>query len=287
MTAAVEVREGYAPVTGGRVWYRIVGGRGAIPIVTVHGGPGGIHDYLAPLEALADERPVVLYDQLGAGKSEALDDVSLWTNERMIDELGRLLDALELGRVHLLGHSWGTIIAAEYAIRSPDRLASLVLSNPCLSVPRFAAGNLVLRAALPAQVRAVLDRHEAAGTTDSAEYEAASMEFYRRHMCRLDPWPETMLRLFAELNYTMYERMWGPNEFTVTGTHKDYDATDHLGELAVPTLFLCGRHDEARPEDTSWYHRLVPGAEGSVASDVTGRASGLEVVLVRWPVRAR
>ena len=92
MTAAVEVREGYVPVTGGRVWYRIVGGGGPIPLVTVHGGPGGIHDYLAPLEALADERPVVLYDQLGAGKSDALDDVSLWTNERMIDELGRLLD---------------------------------------------------------------------------------------------------------------------------------------------------------------------------------------------------
>ena len=261
MTAAVEVREGYVPVTGGRVWYRIVGGGGAIPLVTVHGGPGGIHDYLAPLEALADERPVVFYDQLGAGKSDALDDASLWTNERMIDELGRLLDALELGRVHLLGHSWGTIIAAEYAIRSPDRLASLVLSNPCLSVPRFAAGNLVLRAGLPVAVRAVLDRHEAAGTTDSAEYEAACMEFYRRHMCRLDPWPETMMRLFAELNYPMYERMWGPNEFTVTGTHKDYDATEHLAELAVPTLILCGRHDEARPEDTSWYQRLVPGAE--------------------------
>jgi proline iminopeptidase len=141
MTAAVEVREGYAPVTGGRVWYRVVGGGGAIPLVTVHGGPGGIHDYLEPLEALANERPVVLYDQLGAGKSDALDDVTLWTNERMIDELGRVLDALELDWVHLLGHSWGTIIAAEYALRSPDRLASLVLSDPCLSVPRFAAGS--------------------------------------------------------------------------------------------------------------------------------------------------
>ena len=261
MTAAVEVREGYAPVTGGRVWYRVVGRGGAIPLVTVHGGPGGIHDYLEPLEALANERPVVLYDQLGAGKSDALDDVTLWTNERMIDELGRLLDALELEWIHLLGHSWGTIIAAEYALRSPDRLSSLVLSDPCLSVPRFAAGNLALRAGLPAEVRAVLDRHEAAGTTDSAEYEAASMEFYRGHMCRLDPWPETVMRLFAELNYTMYERMWGPNEFTVIGTHKDYDATEHLGELAVPTLFLCGRHDEARPEETSWYQSLVPGAE--------------------------
>jgi proline iminopeptidase len=117
-----------------------------------------------------------------------------------------------------------------------------------------------LRAALPAEVRAVLDRHEAAGTTDSPEYEAATMEFYRRHLCRLDPWPDALMQLSTALNQTIYERMQGPNEFTITGTHKDYDATRRLGELAVPTLFLCGRHDETRPEDAAWYHSLVPGA---------------------------
>jgi pimeloyl-ACP methyl ester carboxylesterase len=80
MTAAVDVREGYVQVTGGRVWYRVVGGGGPIPLVTVHGGPGGVHDYLAPVGALPDERPVVLYEELGAGRSDALDDVSLWTD---------------------------------------------------------------------------------------------------------------------------------------------------------------------------------------------------------------
>jgi proline iminopeptidase len=92
----VDAREGKVEVTGGRIWYRVVGGGEEVPLVTVHGGPGGTHDYLEPLEALADERPVVFYDQLGAGKSDAPDDVSLWTNDRMIDELGRLLDALDL-----------------------------------------------------------------------------------------------------------------------------------------------------------------------------------------------
>jgi proline iminopeptidase len=258
---AVDAREGRLEVAGGRIWYRVVGGGEAIPLVTVHGGPGATHDYLEPLEALVDERPVVFYDQLGAGKSDAPDDVSLWTNDRMIDELGRLLDALDLPRLHLLGQSWGTIVAAEYALKRPDRLASLVLADPCLSIPRFAAGTMALRAALPADVRATLDRHEAAGTTDSAEYEAAAMEYNRRHLCRLDPWPEPLTRAFAELNQAIYEHMQGPNEFTITGIHKDYDATKHLGELAVPTLFLCGRHDEARPEETSWYHSLVRGSE--------------------------
>jgi proline iminopeptidase len=110
-------------------------------------------------------------------------------------------------------------------------------------------------------VRATLDRHEAAGTTDSTGYEAAAMEYNRRHLCRPNPWPEPLTPAFAQLNYAIYEHMQGPNEFTITGIHKDYDVTKRLGELAVPTLFLCGRHDETRPEETSWYHSLVPGAE--------------------------
>jgi proline iminopeptidase len=250
MTAG-NASEGMVPVPGGRIWYRIVGDGPGIPLVTVHGGPGGVHDYLEPLMVLADQRPVVFYDQLGAGRSDAPDDLRLWTNDRLVEELGQLLDALQLPRVHLLGHSWGTILATEYALKRPERLAGLVLAGPCLSVPRSTAGALALRAALPTGVRATLDRHEAAGTTDSAEYEAATMEFSRRHMCRLDPWPEVLTRAFAALNYTIYEHMQGPNDFAVTGIHQNYDVTALLGGLAVPTLFLCGRHDVNRPEETS------------------------------------
>lgn len=261
MATGVNDRDGRLEVPGGSVWYRIAGDRQATPLVIVHGGPGATHDYLEPLDALADERPVVFYDQLGAGKSDAPDDMELWTNERLIAELGRILDGLSFDRVHLLGQSWGTIIAAEYALRSPERLASLILASPALSVPRYAAGAEALRAALPADVRAVLDRHEAAGTMDSDEYQKASMEFYVRHVCRLDPWPDPLMRTFNQLNQAIYERMQGPSEFQITGIHKDYDVTDRLGELTVPTLFLCGRHDEIRPEDTAWYHNLVPGSE--------------------------
>jgi proline iminopeptidase len=163
---------------------------------------------------------VVFYDQLGAGKSDVPEDVSLWTNDRMIEELGQVIDALGFPRVHLLGQSWGTIIAAEYALHSPGRLAGLVLSDPCLSMPRFAAGAAALRTALPAPVRAVLDRHEAAGTMDSEEYQEATMEFYRRYVCRLDPWPDALMRTFGQLNQPTYERMQGPNEFIITGTRR-------------------------------------------------------------------
>lgn len=261
MTADLQGSEGYVEVRGGRVWYQVVGDGLKIPLVTVHGGPGATHDYLEPLEALADERPVVFYDQLGAGKSDVPDDVSLWTNDRLVEELAAVLDAVGSPRVHLLGQSWGTIVAAEYALRSPERLASLVLSDPCLSIPRYAAGAAALRAALPADVQAVLDRHEAAGTTDSQEYQDATMEFYRRHVCRLDPWPDSLMRTFGQLNQTIYERMQGPNEFVLTGIHKDYDVTDRLGGLTIPTLFICGRYDEVRPEDTEFYQSLLPGSE--------------------------
>ncbi|MFJ5699833.1 proline iminopeptidase-family hydrolase [Arthrobacter sp. NPDC093139] len=261
MAPNLAVNEGLADVTGGRVWYRIVGNGPAMPLVTVHGGPGATHDYLEPLEALASDRPVLFYDQLGAGKSDAPDDIGLWTNDRLVDELERVLDAAGLDRVHLLGQSWGTMVAAEFALRAPGRVASLVLSDPLLSMPRFAAGTANLRAALPEGVREVLDRHEEAGTLDSGEYQDAAMEFYRRYVCRLDPWPEPLMRSFGQLNGTIYERMQGPNEFVITGIHKDYDITGRLGEISVPTLFICGRYGETRPEETTLYHSMTPGSE--------------------------
>ena len=137
---------------------------------------------------------------------------------------------------------------------------SLILADPCLSMPRFMAACTALRAGLPAEVRAVLDRHEAAGTTDSAEYQAAAMEFYGRYVCLLDPWPDVLVRLFSEGNAALAEHVRG-NLILPAGTHKDYDATSRLHELAIPTLFLCGRHDISRPEETAWYRSLVPGAE--------------------------
>jgi proline-specific peptidase len=129
-------------------------------------------------------------------------------------------------------------------------------------MPRYAAGCPVLPAALPARVRAVFDRHEAAGTTDAEEYQAAYMEyFFRRHVCRLEHPPAAAQYTFTHISPIIYERMQGPNEMRITGIHKDYDITDRLGQLSVPALFICGRHGSTRPEDTAWYHSLVPGAE--------------------------
>lgn len=257
-------REGYVAVPGGRIWYRVVGDGPGAPLVTLHGGPGLPHDYLEPLEALGGGRPVVFYDQLGCGRSDRPVDPSLWRVDRFVEELRRLRQALGLGRLHLLGHSWGSMLAVEYALERPVGLVSLVLISPPISIPRWLADLQEYRRALPSEVRAALDRHEAVGTLDAPEYQRATAQFYQHHLCRLYPWPEPLLRAVAGAGAESYSAMWGPNEFLMTGVLKDYDRTDRLHEIALPTLFACGRYDEATPEATAWYQSLLPGSELAV-----------------------
>ena len=261
---SLPVREGYVSVTGGRVWYRQVGEGGGIPLLALHGGPGSTHHPLEPLEALAGERPVIVYDQLGSGRSERPGDRSLWRIERFVEEVGQVRAALGLERVHLLGHSWGTILALEYALTRPAGLVSMVYEGPCFSIPRFSADAMRLRAQLPPAVLETLQRHEAAGTLDSDEYKRAEWEFYKRFVYGMETPTESIVRSRAEFGRDVYETMWGPNEMLATGSLKDYDRTGRLVEIGLPTLFLCGRYDECTPEATAWYRGFVPGSRLAV-----------------------
>ncbi len=132
-------KEGYVDVPGGRVWYEIVGEGNGTPLVTLHGGPGSTHFGMEPLRALADERPVVFYDQLGCGGSDRPDDLSLWRTERFVEELDLLRRSLMLDRVHILGHSWGTMLAMDYYLAHSDGIVSLVMSSPFFSIERWVA----------------------------------------------------------------------------------------------------------------------------------------------------
>ncbi|MGH9660012.1 MAG: alpha/beta fold hydrolase, partial [Bryobacteraceae bacterium] len=160
------MRQGWITVEGGAVWYKIAGAGERTPLLALHGGPGYPHDYLAPLEALSDERPVVFYDQLGCGRSgRPQNDPSLWVVERFVRELARVREALGLGRVHLFGHSWGSMLAVDALLDGARGVDSLVLASPALSIPRWLSDAARLRLLLPAHVQAVLEGHEAAGTT--------------------------------------------------------------------------------------------------------------------------
>ena len=262
---------GFVDVESGRVWYRENGLRhGDKPaLLCIHGGPGFDHRYMLPLVDLAEAYRVVFYDQLDAGASDKPGDAANWRVERFVAEVDAVRTALGLERVVVIGNSWGGSVAAEYAITRPAGLAGVVLSSPLINTRRWIADNTAYRNQLPAEVRAALDEHEAAGTTDSAAYQEAAMAFYRRHFCRMDPWPEDVQRSFDEANLDCYGTMWGPSELAAIGTLADYDCGERLHEIEAPTLFTCGEHDEATPTACRQYAVRVPGAEVAVIEDAS------------------
>lgn len=256
--------EGRIPFRGHETWYRSAGDGPGIPLLGLHGGPGSTHVGMTALEPLADERRIVLYDQLGSGNSSRPSDPSLWTVELFVAEVATVREALGLDRVHLLGHSWGGMLAQEYALTQPAGLASLVLSSTLSSAAVWREESLRLRAAMPSDIATILDAHEAAGTTGDPEYEQAMLEFLHRHLCRLDPWPPIVEEILSSTNLEVYNTMWGPSEAHPTGVLAGWDVTPRLGEIRVPALVLCGRYDEATPMQAETIAAALPDAELAV-----------------------
>ena len=248
-------------VPGGQVWMRQTGAADGCPLILVHGGPGSPHDYLEPLAALGDRRPLVFYDQLGCGRSEQPDDPSLWVLDRFVAELDAVFASIGCAQAHMLGHSWGAMLAVDYALANPKRVASLILSSPCLSMDRVRADMDRLKAALPESVKRVIARCEEEGTTCSGAYGAAAMAFYRRHVCAMTEWPEPLVRSQTGWNKQVYTTMWGAAEFTPNGNLAGYEREMRLGELRMPVLYLCGRHDEMTPETTAVFRDLTADSE--------------------------
>ena len=265
------IKEGFLTVPGGKAWYRIVGNdRPGIPLVTLHGGPGAPHDYLEPLEGLADERPVIFYDQLGCGNSERPDDLALWNNGRFIDELLKVQEGLGLTKIHLMGQSWGTLLAGEYMLREkPQHVCSLILSGPFFSASRWLADQQNYLAGLPEEIQTVVRQAEAMKEFDSPAYQEAMRVFYSKLVCRLNPWPEAMNRTIEKMGVPVYLSMCGPSEFTMTGSLKNTELVNRLKEIKVPVLFTCGRYDEATPKTTAIYQQALPGSEMVVIEDAS------------------
>ncbi len=268
----VPSREGYLPFAGHRTWYQVTGEgeeAGKYPLLCLHGGPGATWHHMEPYTALAAEgRRVICYDQLGCGNSAiaAPHDPSMWTTGLFIDEVTAVREHLGLERCHVLGHSWGGMLGMAYAITRPAGLVSLVAESSPPSVPFWLTELDRLRADLPAEVDEVLRRHEAAGTTDSDEYQQTMEVFYDRHVCRLRPYPDCLDRLFAALNANpeVYHTMNGPSEFHVIGPLKDFDVTGELGQIGVPTLLFCGEFDEVTSATVAQAHKGITGSSFAV-----------------------
>lgn len=264
-------RQGVVEWAGYRTWFISFGrcSDGRLPLVVAHGGPGMTHDYLLPLQVLAASgRQVVLYDQLGNGNSTHLPhtagDAGFWTPALFLAELDEVIGHLGFGTgMHFLGQSWGGMLGMEYAVRRPAELVSLILADSPSSMSTWAAELGKLRDGLPEHTRRVLDECEAAGRTDTAEYAEATLAFYRRHLCRLDPWPQTMQRTYdlAMEFPTVYGTMIGASEFSVTGSLGPWNLDDQLSRISVPTLVLHGEFDEATDEVVRASRELIPDVE--------------------------
>jgi len=262
------VTEGFIPFKGYRTWYKIVGAQedvGKLPLLLLHGGPGACHDYLWSLAALAHTgRRVIFYDQLGCGLSHI--DVSkpeMWTVDLYCEEIDTIREALGLERIHLLGQSWGGMLAMEYLIRQPPGVVSATIASSPASMIQWVQEANRLRKELPPAINAILLKHEATGTTNSPEYHSVMMEFYNRHVCRVVPNPDYVKRTFSKLEEhpEVYHTMNGPSEFHVTGTLKNWDVTGQLSRINVPTLVTSGKYDEATPLIARTVHEGIRGSE--------------------------
>ncbi len=224
-------------------------GRGDETVVCLNGGPGLACDYLREAHSCLVDHGyrVVAFDQLGTGASDRPTDPSLWTIGRYVEETETVRRVMGLGTVHLLGHSWGGWLAIDYALTYPQNIRTLILEDTVADMPHLALELERLRSALGPQTVAMMQKHEAQGTTDHPEYMAAITLLNYRHVCRLPEWPAPVRRSLSDWNMGPYTTMQGPNEFLYTGNLKDWNRIPDLPKIDVPVLITVGEHDELTP----------------------------------------
>ena len=240
------------------------------PVIVLHGGPGMPHDYCRSMATLGnDGRNIIFYDQIGCGRSSLLPDApsDFWTVELCGEELRNLVEFYGLqGGFHILGHSWGGMLAPEYALAYPGGILSMTLSNAPASMRLWVEGTDELISRLDEQVQKTIRAHEVAGTTDAPAYLEAVDVFYREYLCRVHPLPKDLQDSFeghAE-NPAVYNTMSGPSEFTVNGTRKDWSVVDRLSQIKTPALVLAGEFDEAQPVAWQPFVDNLPNATSHV-----------------------
>jgi len=250
-------------VDGGRIWYRVLGSGTATPAILLHGGPGFGSFYMKSLEQLSSDRPVVRYDQLGGGRSDKISDTAMFNIAHFVRELDSLRSHLGYEKIHLVGHSWGTILGLEYYRAHPEHVASLTLMSPALDIPAWERNARRLVKTLSDSSQKAIATREAEKKFDAPDYQAALAEFYGKYVWRR-PVQADLDSTMSTVNQDIYNYMQGPSEFTITGTLKKYDATPFLKSVKVPVLFTVGEFDEADPPTVKRHSQLTPGAKYAV-----------------------
>lgn len=249
------------------VWTKKVG-NSPIKVLLLHGGPGADHVYFECFEDFLPPNGIEFYyyDQLDSTNSDKPNDPALWTIERYRDEVEAVRKGLGLESFYLYGHSWGGMLAIEYALAYPQHLRGLVISNMTAGIQAYQKYAALLRSQLPTEVIAVLDKYEKAGDYKSAEYQQVVLEqVYSRHICRLNPWPEPLLRSFGHLNERVYNSMQGPNELVITGSYKNWERWRDLPKIRTRALTMGARYDEMNPDDMRRMAKLMPNAQAWIS----------------------
>lgn len=260
--------EGYVQVKGGRIWYRVVGSGKGVPLLLIHGGPGSRScDGIAGYSQLANDRPIIFYDQLGSGSSDRPTDTTLWRVERFVDEIDLLRKALDLKEVNILGSSWGGTVAVEYMVtRKPKGVKSVIFAGPLISTSRWMRDAKILIAKLSKPVQDTINKYEGLRIYDHKSYIAATDSFNVNYLSRKKGprTPATECEGVGKSNRQIYEYMWGPTEFNATGTLKNFERTGDLHKIKEPVLWITGRYDEARPETIYEFQKEILGSKVAI-----------------------
>lgn len=238
------------------IWTKRFGNNPKIKVLLLNGGPGATHEYFECMENFLPQEGIefIYYDQLGCGNSDNPKDTAMWSLPRYVEEVEQVRKALKLDNTnfYLLGHSWGGILAAEYAFKYQQNLKGLIISNMMMSCPAYGKyAQDVLAKQMKPEVLAEVRKIEAKKDFENPRYmELLLPNFYQEHICRipLDQWPEPVNRSFSKMNQSLYVTMQGPSEFGVAGKLLHWDRVADLPKLTVPVLSIGGKYDTMDPE---------------------------------------
>lgn len=264
--------EGYVTVTGGKIWYRILGEGKQTPILMLHGGPGGTSKSFYQFASLGEDRPVIIFDQLGSGRSGFHTDTTLLKVEHFVEQVEALKTSLQLKEFYLHGHSWGTALALEYYLKYPKGVKGIIFNSPYFSTSIWKADADTLISTLPDSIQQAIKTGEKNQDFESVAYKNANEVFNKNFGIRNTRLTSELDTSTAKGNKFIYNYMWGPTEFTATGTLLNYNRVQSLRTIKVPTLFITGEFDEARPATVKNFQSLVPNS-GFVMIDGAGHGT--------------
>lgn len=263
MSQQITCSDGFVDVEDGKIYFVIYqpesDSSNNTPLILIHGGPGFTHHYLEPLYGLARERPIVFYDQLGCGKSDRPRTLEYCRVDRFVSELASLIEHLKFSSVSLLGHSWGSAIAAEYSI-SNQKVSHLVLASPYLSTPIWNEDIVRYKSALPKYMRAAIET----GDYSSESFLTAHHEYYKCHVYGSAESDRSITLSAEEASSEVYNKMWGLDEFSITGVLRDYDCTPRINKISAKTLLTCGEFDTASPRACKILSNKIRGSQVKV-----------------------